>query len=132
MDLIKTSGSQFDQQIDKIDELMLNCMQEMELKYLNQLTAFLKRKEKELESVLAQIIAKYATMDSKDLLLLKMRKVINKIESDGRVVLGQLRGSQNLARDYKHQMEELEQSNLFLERKAKEELAKQKIYEGAL
>ena len=73
---------------------------------------------------MGQIAAKYATMDSKDLLLLKMRKVINKIESDGRVVLGKLRGSQNLARDYKHQMEELEQSNIFLERKAKEELAK--------
>lgn len=96
----------------------------MELKYLNQLTAFLKRKEKELESVLAQLVGKYATLDSKDFLLLKMRRVINKIESDGRVVLGQLRGSQTMARDYKHQMEELEQSNLFLEQKAKEELAK--------
>ena len=89
--LMKESHVQIDEAMESIDDKILQRIRQTEKDYHQQVVKYLHEKETELRTVIQRLEEKNLNTDGKDVLISKLHKLINKIESDGRVLLGRLR-----------------------------------------
>ena len=95
-------------------------LRKQEQDYLQSVTQYLKRKESELKSVTDELVYRANTDSYKDILIVKLKKCISKLEVEGHEVLDHVARQKKQMIEVKHEIDDLHSDRTLLYSKAKQ------------